>query len=635
MKKLLSSAGLVAVLAAAVRGASPDAPPMPETPNPALPFAQKDVAKYEARLTALRQAAEAATSALTQAQQRLQAATQKATASQQAMAAADQMLQASRQKNEQTAAALKAAQQAAQTAQAAFDTAAKKKAEADTKLSQIRAILQEQRRQLTDRTTELRASTDLATELKLSQVLASVSEVVLAKIREEQSGATESTAATAAEAASKAALSDAQKQAAAKQEELSAAAKTLAEAQAALTQKQQEKAAADKELAEAQAAVKPLTDASTAATAAMNAVDGPAKIARERLSLLEPGVVMPVLSDIRMVKQFTHSRPLYECRIDPAGDFVFAGAMGNDIGRWELLEGANANLTGHNSWVRLMTFDPSGKTLISAGYEGRVIWWDGLAEKPAPKLTIDAHKGHVRTIDVSPDGRLVATGGNDNLVRVWSAQDGTLVKELSGHTRHVYNVRFSPDGRELVSGDLLSILHVWNTTTWEKTGTIEVKVLSKFDAGFQADCGGIRGMEFSPDRGTLAVCGISEVSNAFAGVGVPTVVLIDRATGKEKKILKKTGFQGHCWDVAWHPSGKYVIGAGGGGGGGALWFWKPDSEQPVHDFKVPAVAFALDVHPDGLRVAVAGYDKQLRIYDMAPKTPTETALAAAAAQKKK
>jgi WD40 repeat protein len=126
-------------------------------------------------------------------------------------------------------------------------------------------------------------------------------------------------------------------------------------------------------------------------------------------------------------------------------------------------------------------------------------------------------------------------------------------------------------------------------------------------------------MAFSPDGRYLACAGITNVSNAFAGVGNPLVVLFDWLTGQRKEsLVPAQGFQGVAWAVAFHPAG-FIIGAGGGGSGGALWFWKPDQPKAYHTVKLPTACRDLDLHPDGLRLAVALYDKTLRVYDMSPQ----------------
>ena len=58
------------------------------------------------------------------------------------------------------------------------------------------------------------------------------------------------------------------------------------------------------------------------------------------------------------------------------------------------------------------------------------------AEQPKPIREIVAHKGWIRTLAVSPDGKLIASGGNDRVVKLWTA-DGQPVRELSGHDSDV------------------------------------------------------------------------------------------------------------------------------------------------------------------------------------------------------
>jgi WD40 repeat protein len=344
------------------------------------------------------------------------------------------------------------------------------------------------------------------------------------------------------------------------------------------------------------------------------------KQAQERLAAFEKGIPKADPMAARLVQTITHDRPVLTCRFDPNGDFVFAGAEDNNFHRWDLFTGSSLHLKAHRSWIGTLSLLPApGNLVVTGGHEGKLAWWNALDAAPAPLRTIDAHKGFIRAVAVSPDGRFVATGGNDNFVRIWSAADGTLVKELAGHPRHVYNVAFHPSGTALVSGDLMGVLKQWDVATWNLTRELDAKVLSKYDPTFKADVGGIRGIDFSPDGKSLAVAGITEVSNAFAGIGEPAVVLFDWESGKQLKLLKpKEKFQGSVSGVRFHPSGEFLIGAGGGGAG-AMWFWKPDDEKSFHAIGLASNAYDLALHPDGLRLAVPLFDKTIRIYDLAPK----------------
>ena len=397
------------------------------------------------------------------------------------------------------------------------------------------------------------------------------------------------------------------------------AAKQVAEAAKQKKQAEIAKAAADKKVTEVELSVKPSAEAKTAADKTAGEAQNQSKAAGERVALLEKGVPKAEPTATRLVQTITHDRPVLTCRFDHEGDFLFGGAQDNNFHRWGLFMASPAHVAGHKSWLGTLVILPGvTKQVVTGGHEGRLIWWNASTSSPEPTRTVDAHKGYLRALSVSPDGQFIATGGNDAFVRVWSSADGTLVKELAGHPRHVYNVAFDPSGKFLLSGDLMGVIKQWEVGTWNMTRELDAKVLSKYDTGFKADVGGIRSLDFSPDAKLLAVAGITDVSNAFAGIGVPAVVLFDWESGKQLKVLKpKENFQGSVWGVRFHSSGEFLIGAGGGGAG-AMWFWKPDDEKSFHDVKLPAVAYDLALHPDGLRLAVPLFDKTIRIYDLTP-----------------
>jgi WD40 repeat protein len=330
----------------------------------------------------------------------------------------------------------------------------------------------------------------------------------------------------------------------------------------------------------------------------------------------EPVKVDPVKT--YLLRDYKHTSPLIGCRFDPSGKYVFAGAQDNSVVRWEVESGKKIALAGHKSWVRALAFAVREKLLFSADYAGRILVWPLDADTPAPKQTIVAHKGWARALAVSPDGKTLASCGNDHLVKLWSIPDGKLVRELSGHACHVYNVAFHPNGRSLVSADLKGVVKDWDLAKGTVTREMDAKVLYKYDTSFMADHGGVRSMAFSKDGALLACAGITNVSNAFAGIGNPLVVLFDWATGKQKQLLRpKVNFIGTGWGVVCHPAG-FILGAGGGNGG-TLWAWKPDQPLSFHHLVLPNNARDLDLHPDHRRLAIPFFDGALRIYDMGPK----------------
>ncbi len=312
--------------------------------------------------------------------------------------------------------------------------------------------------------------------------------------------------------------------------------------------------------------------------------------------------------------------PLTTLRVDPTGRFAAAGAQDLDVQLWDLNSQHRTTLKGHKSWVRSIDFSSDGDRMYTACWGGVIHVWDMSPCEPKIIQTIRAHQGSARWVRVSPNGELLATCGNDLLVKVWKIADGTLVQEFAGHKRHVYGVDFHPGGERLVSQDLMGVINIWNLKSGALEKTIDASVMTGYDNKFAADMGGARDLQFSPDGSQWASAGITKVTNSFAGVQSPLIVLFDWAEAKEKQQLTVADtFKGIAWGVRFHPDG-FLVGAGADRSGkGELWFFKPGEAQPYHTMKLSSAARGLDLLSDNRRLAVAHADGHVRLYQMTAK----------------
>src|SRR5262249_57660918 len=114
-------------------------------------------------------------------------------------------------------------------------------------------------------------------------------------------------------------------------------------------------------------------------------------------------------------------------------------------------------LRGHERPVAGVAFAPDGKMLFAMDRGEAVRGWDTDGKE---RLKIAGRKTGRAGFALSPDGKTIATGGEDG-VRLWDAARGTELVRLPGRPE-VHSVAFSPDGGTLAVGDGGGSVHLWD-----------------------------------------------------------------------------------------------------------------------------------------------------------------------------
>lgn len=314
---------------------------------------------------------------------------------------------------------------------------------------------------------------------------------------------------------------------------------------------------------------------------------------------------------LREIATLTADPQVLTLRYSPDGKLLVAGGYDANIRRWDATRDKLpelAPLAGHHGWTQAIAFAPDSATLYSGDSWGALKAWNLQEAEPLCRWEVEgAHDGWIRDATVSPDGATLATCGWDRTARLWSAADGSRMREIRGENDDLYVVRFSPDGAHLWAGDRMGFVWQWEAATGKLVRKLDATVLYKLDR--IQDVGGVRTLAFSKDGTKLAVGGMRPKNGATIQ-GIPVLLLYDVASG-QLEHTHELGGQNDCdlMDVHLHEEGFFIAVTNGGPGQGKVVLQRTgDSEPFISETKIANVQ-SLAMAPGGRRLAVSGTNR--------------------------
>lgn len=248
---------------------------------------------------------------------------------------------------------------------------------------------------------------------------------------------------------------------------------------------------------------------------------------------------------------------------------------------WNLEDGSlRKTLEGDMNGVQqAVAISSDGQMVVASGWYGATLWKsDGTWHKK-----LEGHGGAVNTINFSPDGKMIATGGADKIIRLWK-MNGTLDKTLVGHSDAVWGVNFSPDSQMVVSASNDNTVKLWQ---------VDGTLVQTFDG----------------HKDVVSAVAFSHNYKTLASASDDGTVKLWQLSGSSLKALPHND---QVYSVAFSPDGKTIATTNGHGW---LTLWNPDSTlrktQKWHNGPITTVAFS----PNGQMIATAAGDREVQIHN--------------------
>jgi WD40 repeat protein/serine/threonine protein kinase len=143
------------------------------------------------------------------------------------------------------------------------------------------------------------------------------------------------------------------------------------------------------------------------------------------------------------------------------GRMVAVAHFDGSIQLWDWASGKKlAEIPGLSNQIPALAFSPDDTLLAAGAINDERVLICPIAD-PHARRVLEGHNGGIRALAFAPDGKTLATAGNDGLIRLWSLATHLTVLTLHEHSGAVTGITFSRAGDLMASSDAAGNVRLW------------------------------------------------------------------------------------------------------------------------------------------------------------------------------
>lgn len=156
-----------------------------------------------------------------------------------------------------------------------------------------------------------------------------------------------------------------------------------------------------------------------------------------------------------------HRGRVWSIQLNRSNELAVSASSDGSCIVWDLKTFTRLTCLFQSTMFKQVLYHPDESQLITTGSDRKITYWDTF-DGQAIRMLDGSEDGEVNTLAINKEGNHFASGGEDQVVKLWSYDEGVVLYEGIGHSSTILRLIFSPDQKNMISVGSEGAIFIWN-----------------------------------------------------------------------------------------------------------------------------------------------------------------------------